>query len=97
MLQRTKYIKSDEYLKYKPNLSASFQSSKYHHKKKSGVTKKSSNPWKKKNSKNWNKENDQNYLVNIHFDTGINIKSDIYKIYLYDESLIKYLARIIGG
>ena len=62
MLQRTKYIKSDEYLKYKPNLSASFQSSKYHHKKKSGVTKKSSNPWKKKNSKNWNKENDQNYL-----------------------------------
>ena len=63
MLQRTKYHKSDDYIKYNPNLTTSFQSSKYHHKKKSGATKKASNPWKKKNSsKNWNKENDQNYL-----------------------------------
>ena len=62
MLQRTKHIKSDDYVKYKPDLSASFQSSKNYHKKKSGVTKKASNPWKKKNSKNWNKENDPNYL-----------------------------------
>ena len=62
MLQRTKYMNSDDYMKYKPNITTSFQSSKYHHKKKSGVTKKSSNPWKKKNSsKNWNKENDQNF------------------------------------
>jgi hypothetical protein len=63
MLQRTKYHKSDDYIKYNPNPTNSFQSSKYHHKKKSGATKKASNPWKKKNSsKNWNKENDQNYL-----------------------------------
>jgi len=63
MLQRTKYHRSDDYIQYNPNLSTSFQSSKYNHKKKSGVSKKSSNPWKKKNSsKNWNKENDQNYL-----------------------------------
>ena len=63
MLQRTKYHKSDDYIKYNPNPPNSFQSSKYHHKKKSGATKKASNPWKKKNSsKNWNKENDQNYL-----------------------------------
>ena len=63
MLQRTKYHKSDDYIKYNPNPTNSFQSSKYHHKKKSGATKKASNPWKKKNSsKNLNKENDQNYL-----------------------------------
>ena len=63
MLQRTKYHKSDDYIKNNPNPTNSFQSSKYHHKKKSGATKKASNPWKKKNSsKNWNKENDQNYL-----------------------------------
>ena len=63
MLQRTKYHKSYDYIKYNPNPTNSFQSSKYHHKKKSGATKKASNPWKKKNSsKNWNKENDQNYL-----------------------------------
>ena len=63
MLQRTKYIKSEEYTKYKSNLNSSFPSSKFHHKKKSGLGKKSSNPWKRQNtSKNWNKENDQNYL-----------------------------------
>ena len=33
MLQRTKYHKSDDYIKYNPNLTTSFQSSKYHHKK----------------------------------------------------------------
>ena len=48
MLQRTKYHKSDDYIKYNPNPTNSFQSSKYHHKKKSGATKKASNPWKKK-------------------------------------------------
>ena len=63
MLQRTKYMNSEDCKKYKPNITTSFQSSKYHHKKKSGVAKKSSNPWKKKNSsKNWNKENDPNFL-----------------------------------
>ena len=63
MLQRTKYIKSEEYTKYKSNLNSSFPSSKFHHKKKSGLGKKSSNPWKRQTtSKNWNKENDQNYL-----------------------------------
>ena len=63
MLQRTKYPKSEEFTKYKSNYNASFQSSKYHHKKKSTLAKKSLNSWKKQNSsKNWNKENDPNYL-----------------------------------
>ena len=63
MLQRTKYNKSDEYIKYKSNSNISYQPSKYHHKKKSTLAKKSSHPWKKQNSyKNWNKENDPNYL-----------------------------------
>ena len=63
MLQRTKYNKSEEYVKYKSNPNMTFQSSKYHNKKKSGITKKVSNQWKKQNSsKNWNKENDPNYL-----------------------------------
>ena len=63
MLQRTKYTKSEEFTKYKSNHNSSFQSSKYHHKKYSGLVKKSSNAWKKQNpSKNWNKENDPNYL-----------------------------------
>lgn len=42
-------------------------------------------------------ETNESYLVSIHFDIEINIKTNIYKIYLYDESLIKYLIRIIGG
>jgi hypothetical protein len=63
MLQRAKYNKTEEYVKYKSNLTTSFQSSKYHHKKKLGISKKVSNQWKKQNSsKNWNKENDSNYL-----------------------------------
>ncbi len=63
MLQRTKYPKSEEFTKYKSNYNASFQSSKYHHKKKSTLAKKSLNSWKKQiSSKKWNKENDPNYL-----------------------------------
>ena len=39
MLQRTKYNKSDEYIKYKSNSNISYQPSKYHHKKKSSIFK----------------------------------------------------------
>lgn len=42
-------------------------------------------------------ENDNNYLVSVHFDIGINIQDNVYKILLYDETLIKYIIRVIGG
>ena len=42
-------------------------------------------------------EMDDIYLFSIHFDIGVSIKSNIYKILLYEESLFKYVTRIIGG
>ena len=42
-------------------------------------------------------ERDDVYLFSIHFDIGVSIKSNIYKILLYEESLFKYVTRIIGG
>ena len=39
MLQRTKYIKSEEYQKYKSNFNSSFPSYKYHHKKNQNLEK----------------------------------------------------------
>lgn len=42
-------------------------------------------------------EMDDAYLFSIHFDIGVSIKSNIYKILLYEESLFKYVTRIIGG
>ena len=43
------------------------------------------------------KENDDYYLLKIHFDIGINSSQNIYKIYLNNEPLIKYIIRVIGG
>lgn len=37
------------------------------------------------------------YLFSIHFDIEVSIKSNVYKILLYEESLFKYVTRIIGG
>lgn len=42
-------------------------------------------------------ENDNYYLVKIHFDIEINSKALLYKIMLQDETLIKYIIRIIKG
>ena len=42
-------------------------------------------------------EMDDVYLFSIHFDMGVSIKSNVYKILLYEESLFKYVIRIIGG
>ena len=42
-------------------------------------------------------EMDDVYLFSIHFDMGVSIKSNIYTILLYEESLFKYVIRIIGG
>ena len=42
-------------------------------------------------------EKEDYYLFNIHFDIEVNVNSNIYKILLCDESLFKYVARIIGG
>ena len=42
-------------------------------------------------------EKDYGYILYIHFDKELNIKTSIYKILLKKESLFEYIIRIIGG
>lgn len=42
-------------------------------------------------------ERDDNYILNIHFDNEIIIKTPVYKVLLKKESLLEYIVRIIKG